>query len=51
MGYHGEFDDRSIQHSPQLWASMHHRGLGIALGALTAAAAVAAARMLRRGTR
>jgi short-subunit dehydrogenase len=51
MGFHGEFDDRSIQRSPQLWASMHHRGLGIALGAATATAAVAAARMLRRATR
>lgn len=51
MGYHGEFDQRSIQHSPQLRASLHHRGLGIALGAMTATAAVAATRMRRRVTR
>ncbi len=41
FGAHGDFDNRSHQHSPQLWASQHHGLLATvgmaAAGALTAA--------------
>ena len=42
-GAHGRFDDRSISHDPQLWASRHH---GV-LGAATAGLAIAGAAVLR----
>jgi NAD(P)-dependent dehydrogenase (short-subunit alcohol dehydrogenase family) len=41
FGAHGEFDDRSTRHSPQLWASQHHGVLGT-IGALAAAAGLVA---------
>jgi NAD(P)-dependent dehydrogenase (short-subunit alcohol dehydrogenase family) len=46
-GAHGDFDDRSHGHAPQVWASQHHRLL-LGGAAMVAAGAVAAARMLRR---
>lgn len=46
-GFHGIFDDRSKQHSPQLWASEHHWAV-LATGAAAIAAAAAAATIGRR---
>jgi len=37
FGSHGVFDDRAIEHDPQLWASRHHGLIG-AVAAATAAA-------------
>jgi NAD(P)-dependent dehydrogenase (short-subunit alcohol dehydrogenase family) len=47
FGAHGEFDDKSSAHSPQLWASQHHGVLGAAAGGVLAAAGVLAWKMLR----
>lgn len=41
FGAHGVFDDRSVGHSPQVWASQHHGLLG-ALGVAALASLVAA---------
>jgi NAD(P)-dependent dehydrogenase (short-subunit alcohol dehydrogenase family) len=43
FGAHGDFDDRSHAHSPQVWASQHHAVVG-AMAAGAAAGAVALAR-------
>ncbi len=43
FGSHGVFDDRAIEHDPQLWASRHHGLIGLA-----AAAAATALRWRRR---
>ncbi len=40
FGAHGDFDDTSHAHSPQVWASQHHGALALA-GALVAGAALA----------
>jgi hypothetical protein len=37
FGAHGIFDNKSHQHDPQLWASHHHRLLGVSLAAAAAA--------------
>jgi short-subunit dehydrogenase len=43
-GAHGRFDDRALSWSPQLWLSMHRRGVALgALGLGSAAAALVAA--------
>jgi NAD(P)-dependent dehydrogenase (short-subunit alcohol dehydrogenase family) len=47
-GAHGLFDDRAHARSPQVWASQHHGTLAAA-GVGVAAAAVALARVARRG--
>lgn len=39
-GYRGRFDDRSYARSPQLWATEHRQGLGIAAAAATLAGTV-----------
>ncbi|WP_296606643.1 SDR family oxidoreductase [Nocardioides sp.] len=39
FGAHGDFDDTSHAHSPQVWASQHHGALALA-GALVAGAAL-----------
>lgn len=39
FGAHGDFDDTSHAHSPQVWASQHHGSLALA-GALVAGAAL-----------
>ncbi|GII21803.1 SDR family oxidoreductase [Planosporangium mesophilum] len=44
-GAHGDFDDRAVSRSPQVWASQHH---GLLLGGATVAAGVIAATMMRR---
>ena len=36
-GAHGHFDNRSHQHSIQLWADLHRRSIGIGLGLAAAA--------------
>jgi NAD(P)-dependent dehydrogenase (short-subunit alcohol dehydrogenase family) len=46
FGVHGEFDDRSHNHDPQLWASQHHGAVAGLVGGL-AAASVAALRRRR----
>jgi NAD(P)-dependent dehydrogenase (short-subunit alcohol dehydrogenase family) len=38
FGSHGIFDDRSHRRDPQLWASHHHRAIGLGLGSLVGAA-------------
>jgi NAD(P)-dependent dehydrogenase (short-subunit alcohol dehydrogenase family) len=38
FGAHGEFDDQSHNHDPQLWASRHHGALAGAVGIVTASA-------------
>ncbi len=43
-GAHGRFDERSIAHSPQVWASQHHGVLGLA----AAGAAAAGTALIRR---
>jgi NAD(P)-dependent dehydrogenase (short-subunit alcohol dehydrogenase family) len=44
-GAHGAFDDRSVERSPQLWASQHHAVLAaVGAGALTAALGLTAVR-------
>ncbi|ART73684.1 short-chain dehydrogenase [Mycobacterium dioxanotrophicus] len=40
-GAHGSFDDRSIDHSPQVWLSRHARSLSVAAGAALTAGGVA----------
>ena len=45
FGAHGIFDDRSIDHDPQLWASQHHGALAAIVGLLGAAATVAVRRL------
>jgi NAD(P)-dependent dehydrogenase (short-subunit alcohol dehydrogenase family) len=47
FGAHGDFDDRSHAHSPQVWASQHH-GLVYAGGLALVAGAAALVRALRR---
>ncbi len=42
FGAHGRFDDRSLGHSPQVWASQHHGLLGLASAGLCGAAAAVA---------
>jgi NAD(P)-dependent dehydrogenase (short-subunit alcohol dehydrogenase family) len=47
FGAHGDFDDKSYAHSPQVWASQHH-GLVYAGGLALVAGAAALVRALRR---
>jgi NAD(P)-dependent dehydrogenase (short-subunit alcohol dehydrogenase family) len=47
FGAHGDFDDKSHPHSPQVWASQHH-GLVYAGGLAMLAGAAALARAMRR---
>ncbi len=44
---HGKFDDRAHQSDPQLWASHHHGFVGVAVGAMVAAAGVTSGRVRR----
>jgi NAD(P)-dependent dehydrogenase (short-subunit alcohol dehydrogenase family) len=51
LGAHGafdDFDDRAVAHSPQVWASRHHRVLGLAAAGLAAAGAAAGTIVARR---
>lgn len=47
FGAHGEFDEKSTERSPQLWASQHHGALGAALGGMLAAAGLITWKALR----
>lgn len=47
-GYHGDFDNRSIRRSPQLWASKHHWSLLVAGVAAVSTAALTIGRRIAK---